>query len=975
MKDLTELEQRKVLTVIAEMADEQELAIAKNIVRLDDKIDSTKSSIDNELKIVASIANEAKIIARETSKQEGPKGEDGKDYILTEQDKLQIASKVKVPSIEKTIEKTVEIIKEVPFVDEAKIATEASRLAQEAIKSQILVLPVMEQELPKHGTAIRDGLELLTGADRLSAKAIKDLPEQVKQQAMLHTPALSILPDVSVVGVTMGQTIKWDGTKWVNSNDLAGSPAGSNTQIQYNDNGVFGADANFLRMSGNATTMSGIKLTDNFSATNGIGINLRATNDLGTHVTGLQIVAYQAYYSYTSTGIAVTADGSSSNYGITTNATGSGSSNYGIYATASGGTTNYAGYFVGNTYMGGTEKIYLSNNDYTNTDGAGSHIIMDNPDASGQNVVSSIINGSVVAKWRTDYVGNISWVAGTSGVHDFYTGGDFGVGTSKMTIQNGGTVSIYGNLDIGGQIHFTGGSYATGVLQVGGFAISTDINTPNSGSPDTGAHGASVYLDTRGTYGIYTVYHYDIGTGYESFPLQVTQVDTVNIGSFVQTASDAVLFVGGGGLATGKVTSIIQAEDSQTEDLMQFKDYGGGTLAHVGSDGSIQSPTFIGGSYTGTSSIITGGNINVVVSTVRGSGATVANSIQSITCRPAINFTVTLAAPGVCTTATPHGLVANDLVKLTTTGALPTGLSTTGFFYVRNPASTTFELSLTSGGASITTSGSQSGTHTVTMDTKVTFASAHGRTANDTIFFAGGTPLPTGITAGTTYYVGTQGLTTTVLYFKSTILEANYAYISTTTAGSGAPYIYGQRANPFEITNSYQTSMVTVDQYGNLMTNKTNTAIRLGIIPTDSNYSGIWFASAAVSPSSSNYSFLGDVSNTFLNGPTNVFIRTANTTRMTITSGTITIADATNIAFNATTGSKLGTATTDKIAFHNSTPVAQRAGAAQAAVSTTGSTNITPYGFTTSAQADAIVTLVNELRAALVEKGIIKGSS
>lgn len=95
----------------------------------------------------------------------------------------------------------------------------------------------------------------------------------------------------------------------------------------------------------------------------------------------------------------------------------------------------------------------------------------------------------------------------------------------------------------------------------------------------------------------------------------------------------------------------------------------------------------------------------------------------------------------------------------------------------------------------------------------------------------------------------------------------------------------------------------------------------------------------------------------------------------TTLTGTLTFADAVNVVTNATTGTKIGTATTQKIAFHNSTPVAQRAGAAQAAVSTTGATSTTPFGYTTAAQADAIVTLVNEIRAALVEKGIIKGSA
>lgn len=72
-------------------------------------------------------------------------------------------------------------------------------------------------------------------------------------------------------------------------------------------------------------------------------------------------------------------------------------------------------------------------------------------------------------------------------------------------------------------------------------------------------------------------------------------------------------------------------------------------------------------------------------------------------------------------------------------------------------------------------------------------------------------------------------------------------------------------------------------------------------------------------------------------------------------------------------GQVIGQATTDLVAFHGSSPVAQRTSAAQAAVVTTAPTNSSPYGFT-QAQATAMIALVNELRAALVEKGIIKGS-
>jgi len=74
-------------------------------------------------------------------------------------------------------------------------------------------------------------------------------------------------------------------------------------------------------------------------------------------------------------------------------------------------------------------------------------------------------------------------------------------------------------------------------------------------------------------------------------------------------------------------------------------------------------------------------------------------------------------------------------------------------------------------------------------------------------------------------------------------------------------------------------------------------------------------------------------------------------------------------------GTSLGQSATDLVGFYGKTPIVQRTSSAQAAVSTTGSNSgSTNYGFTTATQADAIVTLVNELRAALVAVGMIKGS-
>jgi hypothetical protein len=76
-------------------------------------------------------------------------------------------------------------------------------------------------------------------------------------------------------------------------------------------------------------------------------------------------------------------------------------------------------------------------------------------------------------------------------------------------------------------------------------------------------------------------------------------------------------------------------------------------------------------------------------------------------------FTVTIASPGVFT-LTAHGLSVGSAIKLTTTSALPTGLSAGVVYYViaAGFGANSFQVSLTPGGAAVNTSVSQSGTHT-----------------------------------------------------------------------------------------------------------------------------------------------------------------------------------------------------------------------------------------------------------------------
>lgn len=74
-------------------------------------------------------------------------------------------------------------------------------------------------------------------------------------------------------------------------------------------------------------------------------------------------------------------------------------------------------------------------------------------------------------------------------------------------------------------------------------------------------------------------------------------------------------------------------------------------------------------------------------------------------------MTVTIASPAVVTSSVTVN--NGDVIAFTTTGALPTGLSVGTLYYAKNSTGTTFNLSATFGGASINTSGTQSGVHSI----------------------------------------------------------------------------------------------------------------------------------------------------------------------------------------------------------------------------------------------------------------------
>lgn len=89
--------------------------------------------------------------------------------------------------------------------------------------------------------------------------------------------------------------------------------------------------------------------------------------------------------------------------------------------------------------------------------------------------------------------------------------------------------------------------------------------------------------------------------------------------------------------------------------------------------------------------------------------------------------TVSITSPAVFT-RNGHSLSVGDTVKFSTTGALPTGLNTTTNYFVISSGFTanTFRVSTTPTGASVVTSGTQSGTHTLIPSTSLTLNGALG---------------------------------------------------------------------------------------------------------------------------------------------------------------------------------------------------------------------------------------------------------
>lgn len=181
--------------------------------------------------------------------------------------------------------------------------------------------------------------------------------------------------------------------------------------------------------------------------------------------------------------------------------------------------------------------------------------------------------------------------------------------------------------------------------------------------------------------------------------------------------------------------------------------------------------------------------------------------------------TITIATPGVVTLAS-HGFQTGDMIYLTTTGALPTGLSQNTIYYVINVTSSTFRLATSAAnaaaGTAINTSGTQSGTHTLRYcpyglgDSSTTFnvPDLRGRSPI-------GAGTGSGLTArvlGTNYGAETVTLASTNIPTITTGNEsANHTHSYSGVGSGGTPGVYGlvdnnSTAKPNTITTGNQSA-------------------------------------------------------------------------------------------------------------------------------------------------------------------------
>lgn len=166
------------------------------------------------------------------------------------------------------------------------------------------------------------------------------------------------------------------------------------------------------------------------------------------------------------------------------------------------------------------------------------------------------------------------------------------------------------------------------------------------------------------------------------------------------------------------------------------------------------------------------------------------------------NATITIATPAVVTESN-HGHVAGEKVTFYSTGALPTGITAGTSYFVISAGLTTnaYQISTTSGGAAVNTSGSQSGFHIAMKDAsnqttidryfgsgKVTYSTNSVLVPGLTLLYWNCSPTSGGITIDAWDFTQAGGVALTALRTGTTIQNCMIALCGNTFTFSTAAF-------------------------------------------------------------------------------------------------------------------------------------------------------------------------------------------
>lgn len=194
---------------------------------------------------------------------------------------------------------------------------------------------------------------------------------------------------------------------------------------------------------------------------------------------------------------------------------------------------------------------------------------------------------------------------------------------------------------------------------------------------------------------------------------------TLRITQHASAAKTVALNTAGGTQFSNTIASYVVSTDLSSIDVLEFTYHGTAAkyLLSMVTQGFQTSPTAAASISPGI--IMPYGGKTAPAGYLLCDGAAVSRSTYSalfaILCPTLGTVTITIASPGVVT-LNGHGLQTGDSIYLTTTGALPTGLTAnTRYWVIKNDANTFWlatSLANALAGTKINTSGSQSGTHT-----------------------------------------------------------------------------------------------------------------------------------------------------------------------------------------------------------------------------------------------------------------------